>query len=570
MFLSEVRFKMPSGARPARAFAPVLFAALLMISGCGGSGIPENDLALLDSGRPSQAVSQARNSYVEDRLRPAIESKDMDRITGLFSPEFIRGRFYVETLLGILSMVNDPSFEVIKSVASVPEADRQYSSPSSQVPVRLAVHYRLKGYCGLAFDEFSKSGLMVFQLGSSQAQPGALSGLPDFTLIHGDDFSSYYHLAGHVLDEEGSPLGFAKVSVSTKTFAYSTTTFANGYFSIEYIDEPSVTVTVEKAGCKPQKRFVNRLEKGSILELAGVRLAREAEAAASGDSLEATLAAAPKKTQFDGVLSALAYNAEVRLFWEASDPVQAAGNTYVIWRRSPADPDFVRIGETSGACRYEDSGLSNGSTYIYRVEVVPKVFAAAGNFSNAAGRVFMGPVMAVPSSFTVRMEFEKLLEGAMKWKGEKPAVLSDKKFSEGAYISFNPKLTSSLSFLTPVKVKSGEYRIFLYARRTKRTMPVRITIKQFGDTEDNYYMSKTVDLRAFSAGETRDIIDLGKIRIDSTNWKNEKIEEDFSDIAISVVYPEAEKASGEAAVQAASSADQPSVALDLIEMIKAD
>jgi len=562
-----ISIKKNIGHSAAAYLAALLFAALLVVSGCGdGTGLPENNITRLESGRSSPAISQVRNTYIDGKFRPALESKDLEKITGLFDPEFARGRYYVENLLGIMSVVNNPSFEVIRSTVT----------DSSDSALKVTIYYCLKGYCGMGFDEFSKRGLMVFKLRSSAAPSASASSGTDafeYSRIYDDDFPSYYHITGRVLDDDGNPSASAKVTVKTQNFTYSATTFANGYFSIEYLCDPAVTVSVEKTGFKTVSRLVERLEKGSILEMAPIRIEREVVQKQSGynergyDTSEATFTQTNRDASGGGTLSAIAYNSEVRLFWNLPEGIRTEEHNFIVWRRSPADSAFVRAGEVIGATHYEDTGLSNGSTYIYKVEVRQQSAPAS---KQSFKEWFVGPVMAVPSSFTIRMEFEKLLEGAMKWKGEKPSVLSGKGFSDGAYLSFNPLLTSSLSFLTPIKVKSGEYRIFLYAKRMKKTMPVKITIRQFGDTDDNFYMCKTVDLRAFAAGEARDIIDLGTIQINSTDWKNEKIAEDYSDIAVSVVYPDTQKASGGHETDDEKSKEQPSVALDLLEMIKAD
>jgi len=109
--------------------------------------------------------------------------------------------------------------------------------------------------------------------------------------------------------------------------------------------------------------------------------------------------------------------------------------------------------------------------------------------------------------------------------------------------------------------------MLLYVKREKTSAPVKITVKQFGETEGDHFLSKSVELTAVSK-QGRDVIDLGSFFMESRNWKNEKLDEDFSDITITVANT-SEKTERKKAVTD-DEKEPPAISLDLLELIKID
>ncbi|HNY10956.1 MAG TPA: hypothetical protein PKK26_05130 [Candidatus Wallbacteria bacterium] len=536
----------------------ILLIAISLSIGCSASDIPGKNLLSEVSYAPTPDL--IKTSFVEGKLLPALESRDAEQLSCFFESAFQRRNFYVEDLLRSVNGVNDFKFEIQK-VEIAPENTVSLASDGRVAYNTASIRYRIYGFCGLDYNEFVIQGLFKLKL---KTVFGAESPV---TSVYEDSFKEYYHARGFVFTEDGKPLEYAALSFKTGVAEepeYIATTDENGAFHFEFIPIKTISLSIEKPGFIKTVKTIELGEKNNFSTIEKIVLKRDITYGGEGlltPAQSTTGEAALEDSDNAPALYAQSQNRAVKLTWDMPDDIQGTTGAYNyrIFKKFPSENKFKPAGEISGKTNFTDENLQNGKTHIYKVEAISR--------SGYPAKSVIGPIIGIPSSFSVSIEFENVLRAGMKFSGMIPEIIKNKKYGGGAYIAFNPEKTRSVSFLTPVKIKSGFYRMLLYIKREKKSAPVKITVKQFGETEDEHFLSKTVDLTAISRSG-RDVIDLGSFFMESRNWKNEKLDEDFSDIAITVANTagNSEKKSGEASGEK----EAPSISLDLLELIKID
>jgi len=534
-----------------------LIIAAAFAAGCSASDIPGKNLVSDASHAPTPDL--IKSSFIEGKLLPALESRDSEQLSALFDPAFPRRNFYSADLLRSVNGVNDFKFEIQKLDISPDTAAAL--SPDGAACSTASIRYRISGFCGLDYEEFVTQGLFELKLKTAFG-PDSIT-----TSIFADSFKDYYHAGGLVTGEDGKPAGYARVSFRAGGPGepeYIATTGVDGSFRFEFIPARTITITVEKPGFISFVKNIALSEKNNFSSIEKIVLRKDITY--NEDGLLSQLQPSTDETALEDVdktpvLHAQTQNRAVKLSWEMPGDIQGSTGaySYKIFRRSPSENKFKPAGEISGKNSFTDENLQNGKTHIYKIEAISR--------TGYPPRSILGPVIGIPSSFSVSVEFEDILRSGMKFSGMIPETVKNKRYGGGAYISFDPEKTRSVSFLTPVKVRSGFYRMLLYAKREKTSAPVKITVKQFGETEGEHFFSKTIDLTAVSK-PGRDVIDMGSFFMESRNWKNEKLEEDFSDITITVA-----KTSEKTAQKKAGADDEkepPAISLDTLELIKID
>lgn len=549
-----------------------IFCALIAVcifSGCGNdkSGIADSKYyqnSPLNNYAPSG--SSIKSYFVENKLKNAVESKDINNFISLYGDSSLREKFYTVNFIEILNNVNNIKFEVLGSeVAKQPGENEDGLNQNS----RALIYYKISGYNGSDYEEFFKRGVLDVALKTYYIENESRNDIK----ITGDYAQQYYHLKGKITDTEGQNISNAQVSIKTSKYEYSATSYSNGVFFIDFINEPAVTVKVEKSGYASFESEKINLAAGGILEIGNIRLKRDEKYMATkylnidkSETSETGFFYENKILNLNELLFATAYDRRVVIDFEKiiKEYVDSGSDFIAVLYKKEKDAEvYEKIGEAFKINSFEDKDVVNGKCYFYKVEIkLPK-----NNQQNLKGieKIVAGPVMAIPSSFSLRMEFEKMLAAGLKFKGEKPTAVSNLNYSNSAYLTFDPELTEGISFLTPVKVKSGNYKVFLCAKKLDKNVSLNIKIKQFGDVDGSYFMNKTIDLKSISGHDERELIELGDILIEPKDWRNEVITEDFDDILIYV-----EKISAMENTEKDSDETGRKICLDMMEFIKKD
>ncbi len=550
------------GARMKIARVMILFLSafyFIINSGCSNSTMPANDnssITALKSAEPSAI----KKEFIDLKLIPALESKNPEKIKGLFERSVSKTEHW-KNFIDSACLLNKAKVETDGLQAAVKTAGDGF------VISQVSFDYKLYGFTGLSYRLFVKEGRMSFRLKSSFGD-----GESGYTIIS-DDFSETWHLKGRVCRQNMHGSSGAAVTVSSGGHDFSCTTGDDGDFSIESIPAADFTLKINKPGYVPIEKKMAALKKGEyfaagdfILEPittgAGALFSEAGDEA--GDEFLSNggmFYLTPGNETFNNGLSATSSDKSVKLSWNGLESGGAKKRLYSVYRKTPGDKIFKMIHFAEDIDCYTDEGLSNAKIYIYKVE-------ARGPEPQSSPAALFGPIAAMPASLKFAVEFEDVVLNSFKCSGAKPLIVSERLFSGGRYIAFDPLKTSALSFLTPQKIKTGYYKAFLYVKRTIGDSALKIEIKQFGEPESNksFYRGE-ISLKSPGAKESRDVIELGEMLIEQKSWKNEAIGEDYCEMSINISQSEdCERAEEKSSKKAA----EHKISLDVIEFVKVD
>ncbi len=532
---------------------------LLLNSGCAGSKLPADDTTSIAALKAADS-SVIKKEFIDLKLIPALESKNPEKIKGLFERTLSKTERW-KNFIDSACLLNKAKAETGGLHAAVK------TSGDGFLISEVSFDYKLYGFTGLNYKIFVKEGRMVFNLKSSFGA-GEIE-----HIIISDGFDDNYHLKGRICRQNLRGVSGAAVTISSDKYNFSCTTNDNGEFDIEFIPAADFTIKVDKTGYIPVEQKITALKKGEYFQTDDLILERmtnisgTASADGGDDDEDESLSdgglfyLTPGTRTFNNGLSADAFDKSVKLSWSGIKSSGPQKQSYGIYRKALTDENFKMIYAAEDIESYTDEGLANAGIYVYKIE------ARNADPLSLPAAVF-GPVTAIPASLKFAIEFEDIVSNSLKWSGAKPLIINEKLFSGGRYIAFDPLQTAALSFLTPKKIKTGYYKAFLYVKRTDGDSALKIEIKQFGEPEENksFYRGE-ISLKSPGDKENRDVIELGEMLIEPKSWKNEIINEDYCEMSINISQSE----DGEIAEEKSNKkAGVNKISLDVIEFVKID
>jgi hypothetical protein len=551
------------GVIGARILILILCACFFISNaGCSGSKLPANDnssIAALKAAEPSVL----KKEFIDLKLIPALESKNPEKIKGLFDRTLSK-TVHWKSFIDSACLLNKAKAETSGLHAAVKTAEDGF------LISEVSFDYKLYGFTGLNYRLFVKEGRMTFSLKSTFGAGEAEH------IIISDDFDKTWHLKGRVCRQNLRGVSGAAVTISSDKHYFSCTTGDDGDFSIEFIPAADFAIKIDKPGYIPVEKKITALKKGEYFtadDLILKRITSGAGTPSANGGIEnnddddellhegGLFYLTPGAETFNNGLSAAASDKSVKLSWNGLKSGGAQKQSYSLYRKALADENFKMIHTAEGIDGYTDEGLVNAAIYIYKVE-------ARGADPLSPPAAVFGPVTAIPASLKFAVEFEDIVSNSLKWSGAKPLIINEKLFSGGRYIAFDPLKTAALSFLTPQKIKTGYYKAFLYVKRTDGDSALKIEIKQFGEPEDNkaFYRGE-ISLKSPGDKENRDVIELGEMLIEPKSWKNETIGEDYCEMSINISQSENGETTEEKSNKKTAGRK---ISLDVIEFIKVD
>ncbi len=525
-------------------------AALLMASGCTGSKRPGSDAGSASALRGADST-MIKKEFIDSKLITAFESKSPETIRGLFERP-LSGSAHWQSLIDLACALNKPRMEVGALNVSSGAAGEGF------LVSEISFAYKLYGFTGLNYDLFVKEGKIAVTLKTSFGEQEIRQ------KITGDAFGRHYHIKGRAATAGSKPLAFAAVTLSAGNYDYSCTSGGNGEFAIEFIGSEGFSLSIDRPGYKPLVKQIENIKKGEYTDLG--ELVMEKMPGAAGGSREETSNTAPMLKpgvkSFANGLAAVSLDRAAKLSWKAPADAASKQISYKLFRKNVADEKFKQTATLQNEVNFTDEGLSNANIYIYMVE-------AYSDETPDTPVLTYGPVALIPSSLKTALEFEDIVSTSLKWSGAKPLKINDDSFSGSGCIAFDPLKTSSLSFLTPHKIKNGYYKAFLYVKRSKASAAMKIEIKQFGEPEENksFYRGE-VSLKSINLKENRDVIELGEMLIEPKSWKNETLPEDYCEMTVKI--SKTEEAATEKDGEKTDNGRGGEAALDVIEFVKID